>query len=253
MDRESSELHDLVGDPHEGASKGVHPRQIERLLNRSWELFAANIGVCAAAGFMLLLVQGMLQGGLSTFVTQLISLLGALEEPVLNEHRLLISLMGHAAVHFASQLMWAWVVLGMSRGALTMVREGTAELDHFFVLDPLLVAKAAVAQLTFAMLVGVGSCAMLVPGVVAYTGLVLWPFALLDEGRGSVGALQRAWQLTDGVRMPMLIAVVVVVALMGLVAFSTCFLGAFVMAPLVHILFALVYEELRQSNLLVLD
>jgi len=255
MDRDTGELRDLVLkniDDRAARSRGVHPGQVERLLARTWELFLQNIVSCAVVGLVMVVSMSVFNSTLAGAIAQLTAILRNIDDPVINDLIPFFTVAGWMGSSLMGQVLWGWAALGLARGSLAIVRLGHADIGDFFVLEPMLVLKGVVAQLVYWVIVSAGTCAFVVPGIVAYTGLMMWSFAMVDEGRGPIGALQRAWQLTDGVKMALFLAVFVTGLAAAILSIFTCGLGLIVMLPLAHILFGLAYEELHQSNLEVL-
>lgn len=245
---ESELLGTPSGDQPPSQSNGIYPADVGLMFTRGWEvlqpmlvpaalgalaLFAINMAVNIPFGIVNGVVQGVLEGASDENV-QIVGVI--------------VMVVAQLVGMVFGQVVAAFMAVGLARGSSKLVRTGAVEVSDFLPFDPSLVLRALGAQLLYALVVMVGSCALLVPGIMAAFGLILWPYAMVVEGHGPVNALKRSWQLTDGAKLPLfLFGLGLAVAGMPLILL-TCGLGALVFTPFMYTGYALVFEGSRANN-----
>lgn len=129
--------------------------------------------------------------------------------------------------------------VGMVRMFLAAVREQPAPLSLLFSgADRFLTMFGAMFLTGFA--VGIGTLLLIVPGVIAYLGLWLGKFYVVDREQGAIEALQSSWRDTDGNRLDLFVFACAYFALV-VVGFCLCGIGILVTLPLAEAALTVIY------------
>ncbi|HEY6722959.1 MAG TPA: hypothetical protein VI197_02975 [Polyangiaceae bacterium] len=134
----------------------------------------------------------------------------------------------------------AWFLqVGMVRMLLAAVREQPMPLTLLFSGGDRFLTMFGAMFLT-GLAVGVGTLLLVVPGVIAYLGLWLGKFYVVDRQQGAVESLQASWRDTDGNRGDLF---VFALAYFGLVLAGVCMcgLGMLVTLPLAEAALTVIY------------
>lgn len=94
----------------------------------------------------------------------------------------------------------AFLMVGLVRGGLAMAR-GEALTAGILVSGGGRTVAMLVAQLLYALIVGLGFLLLVVPGIVLSIGLSLFPYYVADTDLGPVEALKASWEATRGRRL----------------------------------------------------
>lgn len=129
--------------------------------------------------------------------------------------------------------------VGMVRMFLAAVREQPAPLSLLFSGgDRFLTMFGAMFLTGFA--VGIGFVLLIVPGVIAYLGLWLGKFYVVDQKLGAVDALKASWRDTNGNRLDLF---VFACAYTGIVmaGFCMCGIGILLTLPIAEAALTVIY------------
>lgn len=139
----------------------------------------------------------------------------------------------------------AWFFqVGMIRMLLAAVREQPAPLSLLFSGGDRFLTMFGAMFLT-GLAVGIGTLLLVVPGVIAYLGLWLGKFYVVDRQQGAVESLQSSWRDTDGTRSELF---VFAFAYTGLVLAGLCMCGIGMLATLPIAEAALTVIYLRRTG-----
>lgn len=129
--------------------------------------------------------------------------------------------------------------VGMVRMFLAAVREQPAPLSLIFSGgDRVLTMFGALLLSGFA--VGIGTLLLVVPGVIAYLGLWLAKFYVVDRQQGAVESLKSSWRDTDGNRLDLFVFALAYFAL-SLVGLCLCGIGILVTLPIAEAALTVIY------------
>lgn len=235
------------------------------VLNRTWEIFTAQLGPCVLVGLVNLGVAILLQG--ISFVGQLAA--GAAGEPI-------VLALFQLADYVFGLVVQTWLNAGVLNFSLRMVRTRDATVNDMFTIGPyflrclvvnFLVTLATVLLLLIAALpagvvlflqggpdnfqnnpgptIGAGLAALLVimPLLVfvAMRVLLAVPF-ILDRNLDAIAALQHSFRFMSGNVLTAFGLFLVVGLLAIVVAICTCFFGIFLFfVPYMGLMTAVIY------------
>lgn len=234
---------ELEQAPTQGTSARLPPDwgPVE-VLKYSWELMQQNLGTwLAVAGivFGVSLALNLITQGASFAINLVASQAGDGGE--------ILAAVGALVVFGMSLIAWPiniWLAIGQARMALNAVRGVPLELGQLFTGMPWLLSG-----LGGTLLVGlgtvIGGCLLIVPGAIFATGMTLFNLVLVDQDPGAIGAMQRSWELTDGIKGRIFLTLFVVGVAAMVVTICTCGMGALLfvgLAPLLSVGLALIYE-----------
>ncbi len=201
------------------------------LIGRAWNLFKPYWLVVVSAVFVGGLVEQVPNG-----IQQGIIASGTFEpgDPALAGVQLVTSL-----VAFPIQ---AFIQAGMVRLSLTVARGGTPSFGEVFSGGPKFLPMLGTLFLT-GIVVGFGFLACIVPGVIAYYGLMLAPYYVIDQNLGPVEAMKASWRDTQGQKMNLFVLGLLggLVVILGLLA---CGVGLFAAVPVVLVANTLAYMHI---------
>ena len=118
----------------------------------------------------------------------------------------------------------AATVVGVVAVRTFVARERT-EIPRRFVTDrmPFAVANFVVGGIVFGIVVFLGSLLLLIPGIVAYVGLIFMVQFVAVENDNFVTAMRRSWRLTKGNRIRIFLLVAVLLVGIFVVTFALNF------------------------------
>lgn len=194
---------------------------IGHLFGKAFEIFKTNVGLVLGAfiAYALILTLPQMIGGDGAF--------GAL-------------------LSLVTLIIGGPLVVGYYGLLLKIVRNESAEFSNLFDGFQKFGQSVGVYLLT-ALVVFVGFLLLIVPGVILSVGL--WPVFLLvyDGSEGVVDTLKRAWDLTNGYKLPLFILFLVtgLFILAGIIALGV---GIIITGAIGSIIYPLAYEELSLSK-----
>lgn len=139
----------------------------------------------------------------------------------------------------------AWFLqVGMVRMFLAAVRGQPATLSLLFSGTDRLLTMFGAMFLT-GLACGLGFILLIVPSVIAYLGLWLGKFFVVDRQQGAIESLQSSWRVTDGNRLDLFVfGLVYFVLILG--GFCLCGVGILVTLPIAEAALTVIY--LRRSG-----
>ncbi|MBO86449.1 MAG: hypothetical protein CL927_13925 [Deltaproteobacteria bacterium] len=244
---ESELLGTSSGGPPPTQNNGVYPADVGQLFSRSWEVMQPMLVPCAlgamsvfaihfAINMPMTVLNGVLQGVVQSTSDETMQLLGGV---LMVGIQLVGVLLGQVTATF--------MALGMARGSSKLVRTGEVEVSDFLPFEPALLLRGLGGQLLYGLIVLLGSCALIVPGIMAAIGLIFWPYAMVVEGHGPVNALKRSWQLSTGSKLHLFLFGVALTALGVFVMPLTLCMGFLVLMPFMYTAYALFFEGARAA------
>lgn len=238
-------LNAASGNPSSGAGRGLYPGDWP-LFSRSWTVLQPAL-VSAAAGTLVLYGIYLLVNIPANFVVAF--LVGILVEAVGDgAAEIAITAVSQLGLFAISQVTSALMVMGMAQGSYKLVSTENVEVIDFLPLDPTLIAKGVLTQVLVALVVGLGTLMLFVPGVIAMLGLMLWPYAMVVEGHGPVDSLKRSWQLMDGSKRWLSLFLWAVSYPALFVVLFTCGVGSLVVMPFISVGYALIFVGAVQKK-----
>jgi len=137
-------------------------------------------------------------------------------------------------------MFFAWFLqVGMVRMTLAAVREQPAPLSLLFSgADRFLTMFGA--MLLTGLAVGFGTLLLIVPGIIAYLGLWLAKFYVVDRQQGAIESLQSSWRDSAGNRGDLFVFSLAYFAL-ALVGVCACGIGMIVTLPIAEAALAVIY------------
>lgn len=244
---------DLLGTPVGGQSggpggRGVYPADVGTLFSKSWELIQPALVPAALGTLALFAIHMMVNIPLNVLLTlaqaALAELLGESSELL----ALGIGIGMQIGVGLLGQFTATLLILGLAKGSHKLVTEGTVEVGDFLPLDPMLIFKGFLTQLLLGLIVLVGFIFLIVPGIIAALGLMMWPYAMVVEGLGPINALKRSWQLMDGAKLQLFLFGLAVGVVSMFVMPLTCFFGLLVLMPFMYVGYALIYVGAAENK-----
>ena len=100
-----------------------------------------------------------------------------------------------------------------------------------------------IAGLIYTVVVVVGLCLLVLPGIYLAIRLQFFYTSVVDEDTGIVTSLKRSWEITKGQEMPLFIFLLVAFGLTVL-GLSFFLIGIFVIYPLVGLMYCYVFRKL---------
>ena len=105
------------------------------------------------------------------------------------------------------------------------------------------IVKTFLASLIYAIIVTIGLCLLIVPGIYLILRLQFYIFSIVDEDSGIVESLKRSWEITKGHALPLLVIALIMMAIC-LVGLVIAIVGIFVAAPIVMLMQCYVFRKL---------
>ena len=140
---------------------------------------------------------------------------------------------------FVSAFLAFFLQVGMLRMLLAAVREQPVPLSLLFSGTDRLLPMFG-AMLLSGLAIGVGTVLLVVPGIIAYLGLWLAKFYVVDRQQGAIESLQSSWRDTNGNRLDLFVFSCVYFALV-LAGFCLCFVGILVALPVAEVALTVIY------------
>jgi len=140
---------------------------------------------------------------------------------------------------FVSAFLGFFLQVGMVRMFLAAVREQPAPLSLLFSGGDRFLPMFGAMALT-GLIVGVGTVLLIVPGIIAYLGLWLGKFYVVDRQQGAIESMQSSWRDTDGNRLDLFLFSCAYFALV-LAGFCLCGIGILVTLPIAEAALAVIY------------
>lgn len=137
-------------------------------------------------------------------------------------------------------MFFAWyLAVGMVRMTLAAVREQPAPLSLLFSGADRFLSMFGAMLLT-GLVVGFGTVLLIVPGVIAYLGLWLGKFYVVDRQQGAIESLQSSWRDTAGNKGDLFVFMLAYFAL-AFVGMCACGIGMLVTLPIAEAALTVIY------------
>jgi len=139
----------------------------------------------------------------------------------------------------AGAIIGWFLQVGMLRMLLAAVRAQPVNLALLFSGADRFLSMFGAMFLT-GLAVGVGTILLVVPGIIAYLGLLLGKFYVVDRQQRAVESLRSSWRDTDGNRLDLFVFAIVYFALI-IAGVCTCGLGMLVTLPIAEAALTVIY------------
>lgn len=244
---QSELLGSAVGGPPTGGGKGIYPADVGQLFSKSWELLQPMMVPAALGTLALFAIHMVVNMPLAVLQTFAQAALAEASSESMQAVGVVVAVVMQIGVALIGQFTATLLILGLAKGSHRLVTEGTVEVGDFLPFEPSLILKGFLTQLLLGLVVLAGTCALLVPGIIAAIGLMLWPYAMVVENLGPVDSLKRSWQLMDGAKLPLFLFGLAVGLLSMFALPLTCFVGILVMMPFLYTGYALIFVGAREN------
>jgi hypothetical protein len=208
------------------------PWEIGEVLGQAWEIFKVQWAPLVGSYFV-----AMMLSMIPTFAHMGIKVADGSfghEQPLDPD-----VLAANYGVGLINQFIFTFFEAGLIRMYLAAARGETPGFGDLFGgasrYLPLLAARFLVGLICFT-----GSMCLIVPGVIAYCGLWMASYYVIDAGLGPIDAIKASWEATTGQKGNIFLFLL----LGGLIAASgvcACYLGIFVTVPLFFLAMAIVF------------
>ncbi len=143
-------------------------------------------------------------------------------------------------------VMW-WLQIGLWRMILGAHNGAPVRINDLITGKPMTLLHFAIASILSGLIVGVGLILLIVPGVIAMTGLVFAQLFVVDKGMKGIAAMKASWALTKGHRWELFLALLVLLLVNVFVAFVTFGFGLLVTMPISMLAIAYLYRKLDRG------
>ncbi len=106
-----------------------------------------------------------------------------------------------------------------------------------------LVFKSLISNILAGLIVFIGFCLLIVPGIIWGIKLQFAGYLIVDKGIGPINALESSWKMTKGVKWNLCVFGILLV-LINILGVLCLFLGLFVTVPMTMVAMAFVYRRL---------
>jgi hypothetical protein len=227
--------------PHTSESRadGSAPDEIRRIIygetfTTAWQIFKSHAGSLIGATLCCTIVLALVFGMHQALLVGAMSILSLLEirSPAVTYVVVIASL-------FALLAGITFVFLGYLRYVLLTARGKPAELNALFSTGPLTLPGMLVLLCTL-LATAVGSL-LIVGGLIAALLLVLAPVILVDQERGAINSIATSARIMSKNFLPGFLLLSTVGFVGNLLTLLTCGLGVFAVAPLLSLLWSVIY------------
>lgn len=213
--------------PAVGALGPPQPWQIGEVFRIGWEVIKREPLLIVAQLIVFVIPNSL--GSIST----VIEAVGVLEAGSV------AALLLRAGFTLVSVVISWYLQVGMLRMFLAAVRGQSAPLSLLFSGADRFVTMFGAMLLT-GLAVGFGSILLIVPGVIAYLGLWLGKFYVVDRQQGAIESLKSSWRDTDGNRLDLFVFALAYTAL-SCVGLCLCGIGILVTLPVAEAALTVIY------------
>lgn len=106
------------------------------------------------------------------------------------------------------------------------------------------VLKFIVANILMSLIVFIGLCLLVIPGIYLAIRLQFYTAFIVDEDSGIIESMKQSWRITKGSEMPLFILCLAMIGI-GLVGVILLGVGLFIAIPVCWTMFAIVYRKLN--------
>jgi uncharacterized membrane protein len=226
-------------DPHiphgaPGGSNEPVPLEPMAVLNRSWEIFQANMGLTIGV-LVATLVISLGFAGVDVLLSVVEESADEQTAMMLNAVGLVLSLMSFAVSLFLQ--------LGSVQIFMRLAQGKHAELGMLIGQGSYFLSMIALSILSTLGVI-FGALFLIVPGVILGLGIQFSVQTLLDRDLGPIEALKASWQLTDGHKMTLFAISLVFIFLAMILSCFTCGLGYLLIIPVLSLAQGVMYHSL---------
>lgn len=111
--------------------------------------------------------------------------------------------------------------------------------------------KYIVAIIINTIIVAIGFCLLIIPGIYLSLRLQFFAAFIVDEDCGAIESLKRSWEITKGNEMSLLLIFLTMIGI-GIIGFLLLGVGLFIAYPVLYTMYVIVYRRFN-SPLQVLD
>ena len=151
--------------------------------------------------------------------------------------------LGSAGLGIMNYLVSVFFQLGSARLYADIASGNQATLGLLFSQAHRYLAGLA-ATFLLSVVVAVGLCLLIVPGIIAALGLQFAPYLIVHQGLGPIEALQKSWELTDGHKVTLFLVALIIGLLALVLACVTCGIGYLAALPVLSLTQAIMYHSL---------
>lgn len=211
------------------------PVDLSAILQRSWELLTANVGLVAGAILLPMVVTlpfVMVLGGLGVAMD-------SVDDETLQA--LLAVMLGGTYLVMIPIILIPF--LGSLRIFTSLARGAPASLS--MLAGEIRRLPAALASfLVMGLVVSIGYAMCIVPGIVLAFALQFAPYVMIDQGRGPIESLTDSWAIA----YPHLLQILILELVLGIgglmLVCATCGLGYFLVIPMSFLARAVLYHAM---------
>lgn len=207
--------------------------QIQDLIDRTWVIFKGHWVECVVACLIFFAV-------LSAFVLAVL-FLAALSAAVFG--RLIAWPVWSMVITASVFVLFGWLLSGLIQFFLRIARGQPTELGMLFNGGPQ-ATSMALAWVAFGVMVWIGFCLLVVPGVIL--ALMLWPsfWIIADRNAGVVESFEMARRITAGNKWTLFLTLFLVNLVGGIVVVITSGLGNLIVTPFLCLLHTVAYLQM---------
>ncbi|MEX0610989.1 MAG: hypothetical protein WD229_02610, partial [Pirellulales bacterium] len=211
---------------------------IGRLMSESWELYKLQLLPCIAAQLILgiaSMVLTLLLASVAIGGFLLVANSWPLDAPAT------VSMILVLTPCFVLYMFGVgWLQAGAIRFFLGVSRLGDAPLSELFSAGSAAVFLCG-ARLLLGVLIGLGTLACLVPGILLFLMFSQVSYAVVDRRSGIIEAFHLSRRLTEGHKLELVVVYLVMMALSYLAGMVPCGLGVLFVAPYIQLLLSVTY------------
>ena len=99
------------------------------------------------------------------------------------------------------------------------------------------------ASVIYIVIITIGSALLIVPGIYLSLRLQFFYASMVEDNTGVIDSLKRSWNITKGYSLSLFILLLIII-LISFIGFIALFIGIFVAAPLITLMYGYVYRKL---------
>ena len=119
-------------------------------------------------------------------------------------------------------------------------------MGYTFSINQLL--KVVLGSIIYLIVVSVGTCLCIIPGIYLACRLALYKYIILDdENVSTIDALKKSWAMTDG-NVLNIILLIVLLVLIQLLGYICCCVGVLITTTIIYFAIPICYKKLNEMN-----
>jgi hypothetical protein len=229
----------------EPSSHSLSPSRLETgdVCSTAWSIFKNQLGLAIGGVWVHTAILGCVS--VPTSIANNI-----LQQPDVPDEW--IGLLGVAVVggNILSLLLGAFMNGGLCLFLLKLVRGEGAEITDIF-RGGRYFGRMLLCTICFAVMVGFGTVACVIPGIILSLMFLPYQFVLVDRDPSDLlGALSQSKQVTDGHKLQLLVIsfAIMIISIIGLLA---CLVGTIFTLPLVNLIWVVAYMRMTGQRTIV--